>query len=167
MNRRLIAVAALSLLTVSCSVPNSALHGEHSYTDPSAAMEPTIHRGQTFAARTVAGKYAPKRGDVVVFTMPSWGTKTSFVKRVIAIGGDTVACCSSRGQLMLNGSPSAEPYLAAGTSESSFGTITVPSGQLWVMGDNRAVSADSRFHVADPDHGFVPTTAVIGIAVLK
>lgn len=69
---------------------SAALHGYHRYTDPSVAMEPTLRVNQTFNARPVRhGRYVPKRGDVVVFTMPSWsadgrGTQP-FVKRVVAI----------------------------------------------------------------------------------
>jgi signal peptidase I len=161
----MLAVLTVSLLVAGCAPANAALHGYHRYVDPSAAMEPAIRQGQTFNARPVRnGKYTPRRGDVVVFTMPSWnnGDRQPFVKRVVAIAGDRIACCSD-GKVTLNGVPLSEPYLASSGSQAGFGPETVPPGRLWVMGDNRDVSADSRV----PGHGTIPATAVVGIAVLK
>jgi signal peptidase I len=159
----MLAVAAVSLLVAGCAPANAALHGYHRYVDPSPSMEPTIRQGQTFDAKPVRhGKYTPRRGDVVVFTMPSWSAG-SFVKRVVAIAGDTIACCSD-GKVTLGGAPLSEPYLApTNGSQAGFGPVTVPPGRLWVMGDNRDMSADSRLSGRDT----VPATAVIGIAVLK
>lgn len=69
------------------------------------------------------------------------------VKRVIGVGGDVVACCRADGQLTLNGIPLDEPYLpraAAGSTGAATFEVTVPAGHLWLMGDNRASSLDSR-----------------------
>jgi signal peptidase I len=66
------------------------------------------------------------------------------------------------GRVTLNGTPLPEPYLAPDTSETAFGTVAIPPGQMWLMGDNRAYSADSR-----AGHGPVRASAVIGVAVLR
>lgn len=170
MGQRVIALIAIMGVVTGCSPASAVLHGYHRYKDPSAAMEPTIHIGQTINARQVGhGTYRPKRGDVVLFKMPSWGPGADalYVKRVVAIAGDKIACCSSGKQILLNDAPLSEPYLRPGTEEATFGPITVPPDRLWLMGDNRPISADSRMHVTDADHGTVPTASVVGVAVLK
>jgi signal peptidase I len=136
----------------------------------------------------------PAPGDVVVFRGPdSWSSEVQvqqptnavvrglqqfgsliglappdekdFVKRVIAVGGQTVSCCDSRNRVMVDGQPLNEPYVyylpeAGPARQATFGPITVPEGQLWMMGDSRNNSADSRV----PDHGPVPVANVIGKA---
>ena len=92
------------------------------------------------------------------------------VKRVIGLPGDVVACCNDFGQLTVNGTPINEPYLhlddpALPASGSEF-EVTVPEDSLWVMGDNRYHSADSRAHTAGPHNGFVPFDNVVGRAIL-
>jgi signal peptidase I len=88
---------------------------------------------------------------------------------VIAIGGDRIGCCTTGGSLTLNGTSLSEPYLPSGIPPAAepFGPVTVPAGRMWVMGDNRPISADSRFHINDADHGTVPAAGVIAIAILK
>lgn len=89
-----------------------------------------------------------------------------FVKRVIGVAGDHVVCCDAKGQITVNGVALQESdYLYAGNapSDNSF-DIVVPEGKLWVMGDHRAASSDSRAHLGDPGGGFVPTDRVIGRA---
>jgi signal peptidase I len=169
MRKRLIVIIVVSWLATGCGAVGAVAHGYHRYSNPGEGMEPTIHRGQTFDARPVkGGRYEPRRGDVVVFTMPAWTPVPGrpLVKRVVAIGGDTIGCCSN-GHVTLNGAPLSEPYLAPRTPESTFGPVTVPPGHLWLMGDNRPVSADSRYHFQDGDKGTVPASAVIGVAVRK
>ncbi|VBA55671.1 signal peptidase I [Mycobacterium attenuatum] len=150
---------------------------------------------------------SPKPGDVIVFRgPPSWNVgyksirssntlvrwvqnalsfvgfvppdENDLVKRVIAVGGQTVQCRSDTG-LTVNGKPLKEPYLDPATMMvdpsvypclgSEFGPVTVPPGRLWVMGDNRTHSADSRAHcpmlcTGDPTAGTVPISNVIGKA---
>lgn len=139
----------------------------------------------------------PSPGDVVVFRgTDSWGSEfisqrsdnlivravqqvgsvvglappdeRDFVKRVIAVGGQTVQCCDPQNRVMVNGAALNEPYaLFAGQQpQEEFGPVTVPSGNLWMMGDNRNNSADSRRHVADQRTGTVPLSNVIGKARL-
>ena len=88
------------------------------------------------------------------------------IKRVIGIPGDRVACCDAQGRITVNGVPLTEQsYLYPGSAPSlSRFNIVVQPGRLWVMGDNRFYSADSRDHMGDPGGGTVPESAVIGRA---
>ena len=88
------------------------------------------------------------------------------VKRVIGLPGDRVACTSPSSPVTVNGVAVHEPYLAARATPCDFHTfdVTVPANSLWVMGDNRQNSADSRFHLDGPTGGFVPIRNVVGVA---
>jgi signal peptidase I len=99
---------------------------------------------------------------VAVGVLPN-PAKQYLVKRVIGIAGDNVECCSEGKKLMINGIEIDEPYIFAGNvaSESNF-NVTVPAGKLWVMGDHRGASSDSRFHQDDINNGMVPTAKVTG-----
>lgn len=162
---------------------------------PSGSMENTLLVGDRVAVNRLAYRVGePQRGDVIVFdgvdsfvpasqAPPSEGPiaglftelgrtigvvpppDTVFVKRVIGVGGDTVACCDPRGRLTVNGTSINEPYLYPGNepSDSQF-KVEVPPGKLWVMGDHRAASADSRAHLGDPGGGFVPVDRALGRA---
>jgi signal peptidase I len=90
------------------------------------------------------------------------------IKRVIGLPGDTVRCCTPEGLLTINGVAIKEPYITlpegvTRASEVSF-SVTVPKNSLWVMGDNRYNSMDSRFNIDKPGHGFVATSDVVGRA---
>ena len=106
---------------------------------------------------------ALRDGLVFVGLAPAVGEE-DLIKRVIGVAGDTVACCD-QGRLTVNGVRLEEGYLFPGDDPSleSF-TVTVPEGQLWVMGDHRSVSEDSRAHRNLPGKGFVPVADVIGRA---
>lgn len=139
-----------------------------------------------------------KRGDVVVFADPDhWLTpelradrgpvlnriqdvltfvgllpdtaEGHLIKRVIGLPGDKVACCDTGGRLTVNGVAITEPYVKPGEepSEITF-DITVPRGRVWVMGDNRGHSSDSRLHDGDGkgNEGSVPIDLIVGRAVL-
>jgi signal peptidase I len=87
------------------------------------------------------------------------------IKRVVAVGGDTVMCCDKQGRVTVNGKPLNEPYIHPGNKPSDFAfNVTVPPGRLFVMGDHRANSADSRYHPTDPFSGTVSVDQVVGRA---
>ncbi|MCB5910795.1 signal peptidase I [Streptomyces pinistramenti] len=128
------------------------------YTVPTDSMSPTIAPGARVLAEKVDGAQI-RRGDVVVFKDAVWGD-LPMVKRVVGVSGDNVACCT-KGRLTVNGTPIEEPYLQNENLASPTGfTAKVPDGQLFLLGDHRNDSLDSRSHVTDGDHGSVPRSAV-------
>ncbi len=104
-----------------------------------------------------------KEGLVLVGVLPN-PAKQYLVKRVIGVAGDTVV--AKDGVVTINGKKAEEPYIFAGNkpSEVDF-NITVPAGKIWVMGDHRGASADSRYHQDDVNNGFVPVSRVTGRVV--
>ena len=102
---------------------------------------------------------------VAVGVLPN-PAKQYLVKRVIGVAGDKVECCSKDKKLMINGVEIEEPYIFAGNtaSDTNF-NVTVPAGKVWVMGDHRGASADSRFHQDDINNGMVPNSKITGKVV--
>ncbi|MFB6715565.1 MULTISPECIES: signal peptidase I [unclassified Streptomyces] len=89
------------------------------------------------------------------------------IKRVVAVGGDTVKCCDKDGRITVNGVPLDEPYLHPGNPPSLIKfEVKVPAGRIFVMGDHRSNSADSRYHLDEPEHGTVSEDEVVGRAVV-
>ncbi|MFJ5264553.1 signal peptidase I [Streptomyces sp. NPDC088387] len=129
------------------------------YTVPTSSMSPTIGVGDRVLAERVDGADV-RRGDVVVFKDTTWAD-SPVVKRVVAVGGDTVACCTD-GRLTVNGKEIDEPYLPEGESAeaSDFPTVTVPDGRIFLLGDERQGSLDSTAHLADAASGTVALGAV-------
>lgn len=111
---------------------------------PSESMVPTLRIND----RVLVNKLDrdPERGRIFVFKRPSATTPTplnkDLIKRVIGEPGDKVE--GREGQVFVNDRPVAEPYLPQGTATSSFGPVTLTADQVWVMGDNRGASMDSR-----------------------
>jgi signal peptidase I len=161
------------------SMENTLLVNDRVLVNKLADKPDEIHRGDVVVFRDPGGWLGPSeetaRGGVLggirkalvfVGLAPAAGEE-DLIKRVIAVGGDTVSCCTN-GHLTVNGAQLDEPYLFpsdVGTpSASQFGPIKVPAGKLWVMGDHRSVSEDSRAHRDQPGEGFVPVDDVIGRA---
>lgn len=125
-----------------------------------ASMEPTFETSDYIFTSKVTYKFRqPERGDVVVFKSPS-NPDIEYIKRVIGLPGDTVLISS--GEVYVDGKQLQEPYIAAKTNVWDGGyakdsvSITVPPGDLWVMGDNRPRSSDSR------EFGPIPIDTIIG-----
>jgi signal peptidase I len=111
---------------------------------PSESMVPTLEVGdRVFVNKFIYRFRQPKQGDIVVFKSIE-GEQEDLIKRVVGVPGDTIVL--SNGTLIVNGVPKEEPYVNHQLPDlSSFGPITVPEGKVFVLGDNRANSRDSRF----------------------
>lgn len=130
------------------------------YTVPSESMSPTIVTNDRVLAHRIDGREV-RRGDVVVFREPTWGDQP-MLKRVVGIGGDTVVCCDADGLLTVNGVPIAEGYRQQGrrASPQDF-EAEVPEGELFMLGDDRETSTDSRMLAVDGQTGSVPEDTVM------
>ena len=160
---------------------------------PSASMEQTLLvNDRIIASRITTELSGVSRGEIVVFKDPSswlpeppppspgiggWiqqaltfvgvlpsDSGKDLVKRVIGVGGDRVACCDSQGRIVVNGVPLDEGYIIGPTDQVLF-DVEVPRDAIFVLGDNRGNSRDSRFHL-DENSGSVPVDNVVGRVVL-
>ena len=160
---------------------------------PSASMEDTLRPGdRIIASKITTNVSGVQRGEIVVFKDPGdWlpeplppasGLRTTLrqgltfigvlpsdsgddlVKRVIGVGGDRVACCDAEGRIVVNGVPLDEDYIIGPTDQVRF-DVSVPEGGMFVMGDNRGDSRDSRYHL-DLNQGSVPVENAVGRVVL-
>ncbi len=161
---------------------------------PSQSMENTLLVGDRVMVSKWTPAHSPlHRGDIVVFRDPDhWlgdpepkhdnavvhafresmmfvgllptDANQHLIKRVIGLPGDTVACCDAQGRMTVNGYPLDESYIYPGDRPSDAFTVTVPAGHIWVMGDHRSLSADSRRHRGGPADGSVPIKDVVGKA---
>lgn len=132
---------------------------------PSGSMERTLLVNDRVLVDKLSYDFGDiERGDVVVFdgtgVYDRPGEGQYYIKRVIGLPGDTVRCCDAEGRVTVNGKPLQEPYLFE-DNHRPFGPIVVPAGHLFVMGDHRSDSFDSR------DVGTVAQTAVVGKAELR
>jgi len=163
---------------------------------PSGSMEPTLEPNDRILVNKIAVESSLQRGDVVVFdgsrTFASHAaggpedrsavgnalgemalllsiqtSQSDYVKRVVGLPGDHVVCCNANHLLTVNNVPVDEPYLFPGDQPSDLTfDVTVPAGRVWLMGDHRRVSADSRAHLGDPGGGMVRLDDVIGRAAM-
>ncbi|MEU1819572.1 signal peptidase I [Streptomyces roseifaciens] len=160
---------------------------------PSGSMENTLRVGDRVLVNKLAYSFGgkPERGDVVVFDgtdsflhdVPAENpaaalirkgassvglmgpAATVYIKRVVGVGGDRITCCDARGRLQINGHPVDEGFLYPGDAPSRVPfDVVVPEGKLWVMGDHRGDSRDSRDHLGEPGGGMVPVSRVVGRA---
>nr|WP_203644304.1 signal peptidase I [Streptomyces sp. SID14478] len=106
-----------------------------------------------------------KEGLTWIGLLPS-DNERDLIKRVVGVGGDTVKCCDKQGRVTVNGTPLNETsYIHPGNAPSKFDfSVKVPEGRLFVMGDHRANSADSRYHLTEDFHGTVSEKSVVGRA---
>jgi len=161
---------------------------------PSESMENTLKKNDRILVSKISTKITGiHRGNVVVFHDPGgWlgagfpdpydtkighalqfiglvpsNTGNDLVKRVIGVGNDTIECCDQDGRIVRNGKGIDEPYIKPnnGTSQVNF-KVLVPEGYVFVMGDNRGNSEDSRFHL-DLNNGMVPLKDVVGRVSVK
>ncbi|MFW0178921.1 signal peptidase I [Rothia sp. CCM 9418] len=158
---------------------------------PSASMEPTLNTGDRILVSRLDTQ--AQRGDLVVFdgtgsfdpyrstnpwlhdplgTLEQWvglkSSQTIYVKRVIGVAGDRITCCSDTGTLLLNGQELEEPYLFPGDDPSTVNfDVIVPPGRIWVMGDHRSVSEDSRALLAAPGGGMIREEKIIGKPIYR
>jgi signal peptidase I len=149
---------ALAVLVTSVAIPVVTIQP---YLEQSTSMQPTLAPGDRLLA--VEGSSGIRRGDIVVLRVPASvsGTDDLFVKRVIGLPGDHVTCCDAKGQVTVDGKALSENYLYAGNrpSRTTF-SFTVGKGEIWVMGDHRNISVDSR------KWGPVPLSGVVGRVIL-
>jgi signal peptidase I len=179
---------ALAVAVVLVALVRSLL--VQSFVVPTGSMDPAIRVGDRVLVSRYAYRFGDvKRGDVVVFdgagvfgpasprassplAQAGRGMAAAFgvpvgardyVKRVIGLPGERVACCDAAGRITVDGTPLDEPYLGGSVAPSATPfDVVVPPGRLWVMGDQRAASADSRSHLGDPGGGTVPMDRVVG-----
>jgi signal peptidase I len=171
--RRLLSLIVIAVVAGAGACAGPTPQSEDRYTQAGVSMEPTVRAGQVITVRAVGSGYTPRRGDIVLFHAAGgpWGDATApFLKRVIAVGGEAIACCDQAGRVTIDGAPIDEPYVVDNSAldvppnpqacgSRRFGPVAVATGDVFVMGDNRARSNDSR--CAGP----VPATSVFAIMV--
>jgi len=173
----LLAVAALALALLLKGTTAQA------FSIPSESMEPQLQVGdRVLVSRTAYRLHDPNRGDIIVFPSPSaepsddplltglWNDALEtvalrdpgddeLIKRVVGLPGETIQ--GQAGQVLIDGRVLTEPYLPAGVATGDFDPVTIPEGHVFVMGDNRGNSHDSRF----PDVGPIAEDTIVGRAV--
>ncbi|MFD4914012.1 signal peptidase I [Streptomyces virginiae] len=133
---------------------------------PSSHMRPSLPAGESMVFNLlIAGV---DRGDVVLFDAAAWGERNLAVERVVAVGGDRIAYTPGDRTLTLNGRPLDEPYVLNGDpvvgSPGAF-DVKVPEGRLFLLGDTRGNSDDSRYQFQESEGGTVPLSAVKGALI--
>jgi signal peptidase I len=135
---------------------------------PSGSMENGLRIGDRVLVNKLAYRFGaePRRGDVVVFDGTGYFGKGDYIKRVVGVGGDQVVCCDKKGRIEVNGRSVDEStflYPGDGPSTVPF-KVVVPDGTLFVLGDHRSDSSDSRDHLGSPGGGMIPVSDVVGRA---
>jgi signal peptidase I len=163
---------------------------------PTGSMEPTLEPNDRILVNKIGVESSLRRGDLVVFDgsrtfapqaadgadagsglgkalgamaslLSIQVSQSDYVKRVVGLPGDHVVCCDAHHLITVNDVPVDELYLYPGDQPSDLTfDVTVPAGRVWLMGDHRSVSADSRAHLGDPGGGMVRLDDVIGRAAM-
>lgn len=159
--KRAIRTAAVVALTLTLTLGFRQYVGQN-YTIPSASMTRTLAVGDEIFVDKLGWRMTGlHRGDVVVFdgagSFDPAGQHTTYVKRIIGLPGDVIACCDAAGRVSVNSRPVTETYVYE-PDRLPFGPFTVPAGDVFVAGDHRSDSNDSRFR------GPVPIRSIIGRA---
>ncbi|MCG7207074.1 signal peptidase I [Streptomyces arenae] len=135
---------------------------------PSGSMEQGLRIGDRVLVDKLAYRFGaePRRGDVVVFDGAGYFGDADYIKRVVGVGGDHVVCCDKKGRIEVNGrSVDETAFLYPGDTPSTVAfDVVVPGGRLFVLGDHRSDSSDSRDRLGSPGGGMVPVRTVIGRA---
>ncbi|MFJ3622825.1 signal peptidase I [Streptomyces iakyrus] len=135
---------------------------------PSGSMEQGLRIGDRVLVNKLAYRFGavPQRGDIVVFDGTGYFGHADYIKRVVGVGGDRVVCCDREGRIQVNGRPVDESgFLYPGDSPSAVPfDVVVPGGTLFVLGDHRSDSSDSRDHLGSPGGGMIPVGDVVGRA---
>ncbi|MFI6012975.1 signal peptidase I [Streptomyces sp. NPDC051243] len=135
---------------------------------PSGSMESGLRIGDRVLVNKLAYRFGaePQRGDVVVFDGTGYFGDADYIKRVVGVGGDHVVCCDKEGRIQVNGrSVDESTYLYPGDSPSTVRfDVVVPDGTLFLLGDHRSESSDSRDRLGSPGGGMIPVDDVIGRA---
>lgn len=185
--RHLRALAEVPLLLVAAVVVTLLVKAflAQAFYIPSASMEPQLReRDRVLVSRTAYRLHDPRRGDIVVFPSPAVPAEDErlglrlvhdvlesvglrdpgdreLIKRVIGLPGETIEGRS--GVVLVDGRRLVEPYLAPDIATGDFGPVVVPAGHVFVMGDNRPNSHDSRF----PDIGAIEVDTIVGRAIAR
>jgi signal peptidase I len=187
--RRVAVIVLVTALTV--ALIRSLL--VQSFVVPTGSMSPTVRAGERVLVSRLSYRIGEiRRGDVIVFdgsgvfepepapartALAGAGRKIAaafslpigsqdYVKRVFGLPGERVACCDQQNRITVNGVPLDEPYVDPTDAASILRfDIVVPAGRLFVLGDHRSDSADSRAHLGDPGGGTVPMNRVVGRVV--
>ncbi|MEU3982207.1 signal peptidase I [Streptomyces sp. NPDC026672] len=135
---------------------------------PSGSMERGLRIGDRVLVNKLAYRFGaePRRGDVVVFDGTGYFGDADYIKRVVGVGGDHVLCCDKEGRVEVNGrSVDESAFLYPGDTPSRVPfDVVVPPGRLFLLGDHRGRSSDSRDHLGSPGGGMVPVGEVVGRA---
>ncbi|MEH0575356.1 MULTISPECIES: signal peptidase I [Streptomyces] len=135
---------------------------------PSGSMENGLRIGDRVLVNKLAYRFGaePQRGDVIVFDGTGYFGNSDYIKRVVGVGGDHVVCCDKEGRIQVNGrSVDESTFLYPGDSPSTVDfDVAVPKNTLFVLGDHRSHSSDSRDHLGSPGGGMIPVDDVIGRA---
>lgn len=186
-DRRIPALLEIPLLLVGAIVVTLLVKAflAQAFYIPSASMEPQLKENdRVVVSRTAYRLHDPNRGDIVVFPSPAVPAEEEglleglfhdvlesvalrdpgdreLIKRIVGLPGETIE--ARGGRLLIGGVPLMEPYLPDGVTTSDFGPVTVPEGRVFVMGDNRGNSHDSRF----PDIGPIEIDTIVGRAIAR